>query len=788
MTGTMLPRSTTQALKGQPASLGLVTGVSRGNNGNIWISDIDNDRVIEVGKTGELISGFMGSFLSEPNDVYLNSSNSVSNTTVIAGNTSANIIAPSINVVHSIYNTKENALYIICDHDIENIYSINALLNLENIYLKIGSYRIYFNDADIELLGVDKKNLILWSNSSSITPVPAAEETSIYSMVQLTTDVVSNLNQFTFNSHVLKISPKGADATLLNYLINQKAPSIIVSSPLANQLISTNNVVAKFLTYNFDIGTAHGEPAIKVILDGGTPQIIYSNSISFEGLSNGIHYVYAELLKADGTPYLNYEASVESTFIVENSNYSLPYAFFNSPCSNQIFSSSPVEIEFTVSNFAIVPSGQHVKYVVDDASPVDYYSSNPIVLNGLDAGQHSISIYIVDQNGKSISQYPYANATVKFIVGLNSNAITKLFVNPNAIYNFTQDASCPITRINVDVAPLSLQNIYAPIDVQFLDSTSNEPSVLIAKLRSPSWTYYLAGEESEKEITERIQLNGLLSSNASAANVNAIVLNSNLAAISTSNLVYATGFLDGHSIVEIDMKGKLVFSNNDAKIGATKTLAKDILGSCQKLGDNEVLIGDAYGQQALIAMANTISRESIVQWSYDSDRYVSDCHIIPQDDIVLEISDMGVSDNNLFIRTGQSVIWENNSSSNISIYSGTTNYNLFYQNPNLALYGDKFRSVSLAPGEKYSVKFNSPDKINWFAYPTIITGRITVTEQRLSDRDQYLILENDMLETPFSSRVIRDSYGNIIWTFGNNYLVKPRDARPLLDNKILIST
>jgi hypothetical protein len=46
-----------------------------------------------------------------------------------------------------------------------------------------------------------------------------------------------------------------------------------------------------------------------------------------------------------------------------------------------------------------------------------------------------------------------------------------------------------------------------------------------------------------------------------------------------------------------------------------------------------------------------------------------------------------------------------------------------------------------------------------------------------------------MLETPFSSRVIRvDSYGNIIWTFGNNYLVKPRDARPLLDNKILIST
>ena len=54
--------------------------------------------------------------------------------------------------------------------------------------------------------------------------------------------------------------------------------------------------------------------------------------------------------------------------------------------------------------------------------------------------------------------------------------------------------------------------------------------------------------------------------------------------------------------------------------------------------------------------------------------------------------------------------------------------------------------------------------------------------------DNFIIVENDLLESPFSSRVIKiDSYGNILWSFGEGYIVNTRDARPLLNGDIIIS-
>ncbi|GAF98952.1 unnamed protein product, partial [marine sediment metagenome] len=142
-----------------------------------------------------------------------------------------------------------------------------------------------------------------------------------------------------------------------------------------------------------------------------------------------------------------------------------------------------------------------------------------------------------------------------------------------------------------------------------------------------------------------------------------------------------------------------------------------------------------------------------------------------------------------FIRQGALIIWENNSASPVSIYSGTTTYAQFQADPDLNLYGNVFNSETLEPGERYSYKFVSVGEFNWFVYPGILTGKITVTRERISSRDQYVVLENDGLESPFSSRVMKlDSWGNTLWTFGEGYLVKPRDARPLLNNGVIIST
>jgi hypothetical protein len=141
------------------------------------------------------------------------------------------------------------------------------------------------------------------------------------------------------------------------------------------------------------------------------------------------------------------------------------------------------------------------------------------------------------------------------------------------------------------------------------------------------------------------------------------------------------------------------------------------------------------------------------------------------------------------VRQGTTIVWRNSSSSPITIYSGTTTYDLFQQDPDLGLYGDIFTSPVLDPGETFSFELIDDGEVDWFTYPDILTGKINVTRQRLSSRDLYYILESDGLESPFTSRLVKvDSWGNTIWTFGEGLIVAPRDVRPMLNGNILLST
>lgn len=757
VTGALLPRSTYQVLNDLSPSLGTITGVVRGDHGNFLLSDIENDRVIELSKSGSLIKGYMGSFLTDPSDPFLSNNSASTNT------------ASTISVLHSIYNDNDGSLYIICSSDIENIYDSKSKLNLNKIYLKIGSHRIYLDDATVELLGINKDKYEIWS------PLLASSD-----------ERTSNINNFIKTSHVLKIMPQGANRSLLDNLVNQKQPTIIIYSPLEQEMTGSS-VEVNFLLYNFILGNGVGEQAIQVTLDG-ISQIIYNTKVTFSGVSSGKHTLKAELLKSDSSLYTNIEAVAESTFIVNNETYSLPHLYFNVPCANQVYSSSPVKIEFTLNNFAIVPNGQHIRYQVDSEVVIDYYSNQPILLNNICAGKHTLSIWTVDEGGNTIS-FPYGSGTVEFIVGLNSNALVKLYVENESLYGVSSNVFCYNSITPVDIGNIQMENIYSPVDLQLLPA--NNSSLLIAKLRSPCWWSGLGDQDMADEFVNRVSYELLVSSNASSSNILAAFekLTPTLNNVSTKNLIYKNGYLDGHSVIELDSNGNIIYSNNDAKIAESKEIAMKTLGSCEKLEDNELLVGDPYGKRAIITSTNSLSRTSTVQWEYNSDRYVSDFHLVIQDDIILEINDGSISESELFIREGSTIIWKNNSASPISIYSGTTSYDIFYQNPDLNLYGSEYYSSVLQPGETYSHKFNSIGISNWFVYPTILTGKITITSHRVSDRDQYIILENDGLDSPYTSRVIRvDSYGNIVWKFGEGYLVKPRDARPLLNNRVLIST
>ncbi len=778
VTGSSLPRNTSQVIDNVSPIFGLITGVARGNNGNIWVTDVDYDRVVELNKYGQLVRGFYGSWLSIPIDNYGVEDEGPGSNTVIAAadgdvtttttSTTTLALGTTLNVLHSIYNSAEGILYVVFNFNLENVYASDTDLDLNRIYLKIGSQKVYLDDSIVELLGVGEIPYNNWAAAAL-----SSDENAKF------------LNQFNFKSHVLKITIQGADKTLLDYMVNPGAPSIIIGNPSEQQRTSSS-VTAKFLMYNFVLGASGSTNRIRVTLDSGTPQDIYADNITFNNLSNGTHALKAQLVNADGSLNTNIEAIAEGTFFVGAGVVSIPYISIQTPKPNQIYSSSPIVVEFTVENFPVLSTGQHIRYTVDSDAPVDYYSTNPISISDLDAGAHTINLLLVDSRGNSLG-YTYGSVTANFIVGLNSNARVKLYVDADAIYDINKSITTGVSRIDVDVANVYFENIYSPIDIQVIPfdtsviNSNGLPTVLVSKLRSQSWTSGLGGDDRVAEYVSRAQ---------AVANAASVTTTSELSSVATPDLIYGTKYLDGHSVVQLNMEGETLMSNNAAIFALTKTDAKTLLGSAEKLGESEILIGDAYNKRAIITLTDLATETPRVEWQFDSDRYVSDFHIILQDNVTISVGDDAIDSTDVFIRQNSIVIWENNSASPISIYSGTTTYDQFQADPDLNLYGDIFSSGVLEPGERYSYKFVSVGEVNYFTYPGILTGKITVTRNRVSSRDQYIVLENDGLDSPFSSRVIRvDSWGNILWSFGDGgYLVKPRDARPLLNNGVIVST
>lgn len=90
---------------------------------------------------------------------------------------------------------------------------------------------------------------------------------------------------------------------------------------------------------------------------------------------------------------------------------------------------SPIEtptIKFYVANFDISTSATaddgngYIQYQVDQDAYANYFSTNPIVLNNLDAGLHSVSLQLVDNNGDALD--PEISRSVNF----TTNKITEV--------------------------------------------------------------------------------------------------------------------------------------------------------------------------------------------------------------------------------------------------------------------------------------------------------------------------------------------------------------------------
>jgi hypothetical protein len=237
-----------------------------------------------------------------------------------------------------------------------------------------------------------------------------------------------------------------------------------------------------------------------------------------------------------------------------------------------------------------------------------------------------------------------------------------------------------------------------------------------------------------------------------------------------------------NKVVQIDMDGNLIAANNQPSFAVSKEQSKNLLGSVEKQKGNEILIADSVNKRAIIIDIPTQK----IKWEYNSDRYVVDAHMVLKDQITIKINNSNYVSDDVVVNKGQMAIWENNMNFPIVIYSGDISGVDVNVNFDIDSYGDTFKSIVLNEGERWSFTFNNEGEMPWFSYPNIYSGKIIVSDYKISSANQYILIESDSLESPFTSSAIKiDCWGNILWKLDN--LVNPKDVRSLLDNKTLIS-
>lgn len=725
--GSSLPRSTYQAINGLPPSFGQLSGVCAGADNTLWVADTDNDRVLNINKAGGLVRGFYGSFIKDPTDVYgIEEQGPGSNESVPSPEDEDGVEKTSLNLLHSIYNDTNHVLTMVFD---DNLSAPSVVPELA--YIKVGTRRFYLNDAEFSLLGVDSSKADIWRNSDN-----------------------EFAGQFNLDAHVLQAKLSQNEYAAMEEVIGAKDPFLSFSNAYEQQLVYTDTFELQFETRNIVInGTDNNR--ISLVVNGGTPKIVYSDRETISLPSDGVYEVVAKIIDSAGAPLPNMESRSEVTLIkTSEDEYSLPHIAIKSPIQYDKTYSNKLTVDFEANNHPVLSSGPHLSYILDTDEAVEHRSLEPISLD-LDAGEHTVQILLVDSEGNEISE-TYSSATTTFYVK-NPDTNISLILDKGFVSSDSEIESGSSNE-GVDIGNIYFSNIFSPIDVTF---DTEKQSVLIAKLRSKSSTGNLNSESAE------------------------------------GSEIFLSMFMDGHSVVELDYYGNLLFSNNAALFELTKEDAKRNLGSASKLADNYILTADSYRNRAIITATDLENEKTFVTWEYLSDRKIIDAQPASDENVKIKIYDDKVVPNEIFIRNGTTITWENHSSDAVTVYSGNTNTSSFNLDPDLTLYGDDFSSDELsaytggAP-DTYSFKFSNTGNFSFFIHPSIVnenvTGKISVQFNNPTNQSDFLLVEADAGSSIYGNRVILiDTWGNIKWNFGEGMLYNPKDARVGSNGTYLIS-
>ena len=749
--GTSIPVGTRQVLAGESPGFGQVSAVKRGENDTIWVADTENDRVLQIDKSGNVVFGLWGSFLTEPFDGYGTEEAGPGSNTDYVSPPAISTATTVPNVLYAMYNPSTMILSVVFGVNLERVDDPGTTFSPTNMFLKAGAKRVYFGkDTQFSLFGIDPVKFTQWA--TSVNPY---------------------IGQFTFQSHVLQAKLSQADSVAIASSIPLYMPSISVADLDEQGLVQIDSASVTFVTPNFAIGnesSAYNE--IRIRMNGGTYSYYSSRVVPLVtgDTVTGENTVEAALVDGNGNPIESEGASCSVSFVYDpNGNLANePRVSISSPRQGQSVQSSPVAVTFDSYNHPILPVGGCVEYSVDGGAWVQYRSTSPILIAGLSGGVHSVSLKLVDGNGNMVAS-DYSEATVKFSYGASQEASLVLSVGADTIRGFSRadTAANPEAEVSVYVANVTVSNLFCPIDLQVLpDETSavnpgGGPTVLVAKLRSPSTTYCLAAVP---------------------------VTTGGVVPPVDPKDIFLSSYLDGHSVVQYDLNGKTLFTNNAPKFADTKANAKVYLGSASKASPSDVLAADPIRQRAIVTRTDLSTGSTNVIWEFASDRLVSDFQQANNQTSTVSVGDSSTDLPSVYVRTGESVVWVNASSMPIRIVSGTTTPTLFAEDPDLTLYGNEFQSQELQPGEQFAYTFENGGDFGWFSYPNVVTGTVGVASAGVSQSDEYLVIEKDPIPSTSSGKVSRiDSWGKIKWTTGAGILYDPKDVRLLAGNSMIIS-
>ena len=179
-----------------------------------------------------------------------------------------------------------------------------------------------------------------------------------------------------------------------------------------------------------------------------------------------------------------------------------------------------------------------------------------------------------------------------------------------------------------------MANLFCPIDIQVIaDETSlvnpsGSPTILVSKLRSQSTTNCLASSSSDSSIPE------------------------------DASSIFASNYMDGHSVIQYSEQGEVLFSNNAAKFADTKTNAKSYLGGANKFSSSDLGIADSIRKRAIIIRTNLSTGEPKPIWEYTSDRLVSDFQLASNSEKSISIYQNLCTPDDIYIKTGDIIIWK----------------------------------------------------------------------------------------------------------------------------------